>query len=435
MEKRAFVLLGFILLIGTIVFCINPASAGFSLKVTGSINDYASDIWLKTNTNANLGFDGYDMPVRTPPSNYSQFYSSITGYSLAVDSWPFASSRNLDLVYDVSEAQTGDLIFSWNRGAFGSGYSATFTDYGSDASRTTPLGNANMNSLSSYSRNISGESTIYIRIAIEEVEGAEEEVSGGGGVPTGAPGEGIEIDSKIMNVYIALGEVKTRKINLNNKGNNLIPTTLSIHGLQDYLLIKDNSFDLAPGERRNVDVRVVAPEEPGIYTGKIIVRGLRPQEILVTLNVNTEEVLFDASVVIPEQFKRILEGERLQAQTTLIPMGEDIRMDVTLNYLIKDFEGRTFLTESETMLITEQESFMRRFSTQNLPAGDYVLGLELTYPNGMATSSSHFEVSERELPVLVDYRFVLMLLGVGIIILLIAIILISRKYKKIKKHK
>lgn len=434
MEKKEFALIRFILFIGIIgaisVICVNSASAELNLRVTGNINNFTSDLRLKTNSNADLGFDSYDMPIRSPPSSYSQFYSSITGYDLAIDSWP-SSSRTLELVYNMVPAQTGTLTFSWSSGALGGAYDASLTDYGDDSGYSSQVGGANMESVSTYSKEISGESDIYIKITITPSEAPPGEAPTVGGVPSNITG--IVIANKIMNVYIALDEVKTRKINLYNQLERTIETRLSVKGLKDYLIIKNSSFNLGPGERKGIDVRIVAPEKPGIYTGKIIVDGLRRQEILVTLNVNSKELLFDVSVVIPDEFKKMSRGKNLQAQTTLIPMGEEIRLDVTLNYLIKDFEGRTFLTESETMLVEEQKSFIRKFITQNLPVGNYVLGLELEYPNGLATSSSHFEIVEGELPALIDYRFILLILGAGILILIIVILIISRRYKNIKK--
>jgi hypothetical protein len=84
------------------------------------------------------------------------------------------------------------------------------------------------------------------------------------------------------------------------------------------------------------------------------------------------------------------------------------------------------------MLIEEQKSFVKRFATQNLPVGNYILGLELDYPNGLATSSSHFEVVGEGLPTVIDYRFILLMLGAGILILIVVILIISRRYKNIK---
>ena len=153
---------------------------------------------------------------------------------------------------------------------------------------------------------------------------------------------------------------------------------------------------------------------------------------MISINVNTKELLFDAGIVIPDELKMINIGDKLSSQITLIPMGENPRLDVTLNYLIKNYEGQTFLTESETILVEGQKTFKKEFSTQNLPAGNYVLALELIYPNGVATSSSHFEVKSKETPK--SNSFILLgLLGLLMIMGIIWAILLIIRYKNLER--
>lgn len=434
MIKKRKLLLGFILLFALFAVCSGTviAVSGVNMKITGTIGNYTSDVWLKTDSNAGTGFDAYDLEIRGLPSgSYSQFYSSITGKSLAIDSWN-PTSRTLSLVYDVPSGQTGNVVFSWNS-VSGTGYEATFTVTGS------ATGSKDMRDYSSYTHTISSDSDIYITVQIEDyTEEVGEAAPGGGGAPSvPAERETIVIDNKIIDVYLVLNEVKTRKISLYNKGYESVDVSLSVKELEDVLILKEKSFEIMPGQRKQVDVRVVAPEKPGIYTGKIIVKGITSQEILVTIHANTKELLFDVSVVIPDEFKVINQEEKLPAQITLIPMGEEPRLDVTLTYLIKDFDGRTFLSESDTMLVESQKTFKKEFSTQNLPIGKYILGLELGYINGLATSSDHFEVKEAlpGLPVLSKYGFVLVILGIGILVLLLLIILVLARSRKIKKSR
>ena len=42
-------------------------------------------------------------------------------------------------------------------------------------------------------------------------------------------------------------------------------------------------------------------------------------------------------------------------------MGIKEKMDVTLNYVIKDFEGNIYLQESETIAVFEQSSIAKEF--------------------------------------------------------------------------
>ncbi|MFH1358870.1 MAG: hypothetical protein ABIH37_03220, partial [archaeon] len=259
---------------------------------------------------------------------------------------------------------------------------------------------------------------------------------GGGGIFTKKDIR-FEVYEEVIDVITVINAVKTKEIEVKNIGEDDINFRIKVDKLKNIIEFdkKDLMFSLKSGEKRVIKFRVVAPGEPGVYTGKILVNN---KEVLVIVNVNSRELLFDAGIVIPDEFKRIDYGTNLAGQVTLIPMGEDPRVDVTLNYIIKDFNGRTFLTESETMLIEGQKTFKKDFSTANFQPGKYVLALELVYPNGVAVSSSHFEiVGEETFLSIFDYdlRLVFIVLGVAIIILIISIIFVIKRYKKVKIYK
>ena len=110
-------------------------------------------------------------------------------------------------------------------------------------------------------------------------------------------------------------------------------------------------------------------------------------------------------------------------------------LDVTLHYFIKDFEGETLFKESETFYIDEEKTLIKEFPTLELTTGKYVVAIEATYPNGVASASSLFEVVEEEVPEKAS-NLVYVLGSLLILVLSIAvyeIILMKRvKFKKIK---
>jgi len=428
-------------LVFTIAFLMVFMNAGLvfavsnvNLKITGSIGNYSSDVRLITRSGSITGLDVYDMLAPSSPSNYASFYSSVSSDSLAIDSWN-PTSRTINLVYHVNPGQTGDLVFSWNA-VTGTNYEATFKDYGTDSSYSSEVDSVNMRSSSSYSKTLSGETDIYVQVVVSDYSAPSTESSssgssggGGGGMPT--PTKHIEVlSNKEMQVYMVVDTNKEQILVIKNLLNQTKKITLSSQG---FSLVGNTSFDLKPGVN-SIKIKIGAVEKPGIYTGKILVGG---QEILTTLNVHTKELLFDTSLQIPSSYKIIESKDKVESQITLIPMGEEARLDVTLNYVIKDFEGRTWLSESETMLVDGQKSFKKEFSIKQLPPGKYVLGVELIYPNGVATSSSNFEVREKTEGIgrLSGYKFIILILGFGIILILLLIILMAKRYKKIKKFR
>jgi len=150
-----------------IVLGLNLVSAeNLNLKITGTVNSITSDVYLKTNPNSNSGIDSYDMFVKDLPSgDYSQFYSSVTGGSLSIDSWNAGGNpRTINLVYHLSTVQSGTLGFSWP--VLSGSYNATFYYYGNDSSYSSLAGSANMRASSSYPASING-NYFYAKVIVE----------------------------------------------------------------------------------------------------------------------------------------------------------------------------------------------------------------------------------------------------------------------------
>ena len=118
----------------------------------------------------------------------------------------------------------------------------------------------------------------------------------------------------------------------------------------------------------------------------------------------------------------------MKTLVTLIPLGDPDRLDVTLDFVIKDYNNNIYLTKSETLLVEEKMEIKRDFDTGMLPLGDYIVGLELKYPNGVAPSSAHFEIiPSRSLFARLVLYIIFMILVISILIL---VILIWRRRKK-----
>lgn len=152
-----------------------------------------------------------------------------------------------------------------------------------------------------------------------------------------------------------------------------------------------DSFNLylSAGEINELRIRFSAPNNTGRYNGTLFIDG---KNVSVYLNVQEKLLLFDSNIIVLNKDYLVPQGDKLRTSVTLIPIGDKERMDVTLNYVIKDYDGKVYLTRSETVLVDNQVNFKRNFDTGVLPLGQYIVGLELIYPNGVAPSSAHFEV-------------------------------------------
>jgi len=215
---------------------------------------------------------------------------------------------------------------------------------------------------------------------------------GGGGQVTGALS--FQTSEDTFNLKIVSGESETNEVIIENTGSVPMTIKVSVIGVEQYISFNSDTISLSAGERFPLTFTTHAPE-PGVYAGKIILtyQGVI-REVLVLINVVSEGVLFDATVTIPDLYRVIGIGQRLPVLIELTEVGAETGVDVTMDYIIKDFEGNTHYTESETFYVLGTKSFSKRFSTAGLNPGDYVLGVELKYPGGFATSSAHFKISE-----------------------------------------
>jgi len=228
-------------------------------------------------------------------------------------------------------------------------------------------------------------------------------------------------------INLAVNTNKEETIKVTNIGTVSKNVTVGYTGLDDNIILDTTSFILGAGESKIIGVTFVATSKTGVITGSINIGGTT---VGVSLNVRTVLLLFDSNIVVLNDKYQVPQKEDLETQVTLIPMGEKQRMDITLNYEIKDYQGKIYLTKSETLLIEEQIEFKRNFDTGSLPLGKYVIGLELIYPNGVAPSSAHFEVIE-PLPTNI-FAMIIMFLIILILIVLIIVVLLLIKKKRDK---
>jgi hypothetical protein len=197
------------------------------------------------------------------------------------------------------------------------------------------------------------------------------------------------------------------------------------------VLIGNTSFTLAAGETKILDLIFIAPNATGRYNGTI---NIGDRVIPVSLNVAKQFLLFDSNIIVLNKNYRVPQGNPLLTQVTMIPMGEDVRLDVTLNYAIKNINGTSYTTRSETLLVTSQQTLARNFQTGNLPIGNYTINLELVYPYGVAPSSAHFEVvsNKNGLFSIIIYWLIF---AIVIVVILIIILTIIRQIRKMRKKK
>ena len=339
------------------------------------------------------------------------------------------------VTFQVTTNENSTCNYSVNSGATNN--SMTANTNGTIHTATTTLSNANYIAdyycSDLYGNQNNTENVSFIVSVSTAGTGTTGGNTGGGGGGTAASSvKEISVGVSSIERTLALNKIEIGEFYIENLG--VVPKTfdISVETINSILLLEQTSLEILPGEKEKIEFRLTPPKETGIYTGKIIVRsGSFKQEIPVTINIKTEKSLFDITVLIPSFMKSLDQNSNLEAQIDLLQMGIKEKMDVTLNYVVKDFEGVVHLTESETIAVENQKSIIKEFPTSELPPGDYVLGVELLYPDGVAVASSQFKIKggfglDREVILMV-------VLILALLLVLFAVFLVIKKYRRMLK--
>ena len=240
-------------------------------------------------------------------------------------------------------------------------------------------------------------STRTFSVAVVEVAAASAGgTGGGGGGATRVKEQELEItiNPKALAVDLLVGEKEEREVKIKNisKVGRDINIVVGGEDIKGIVKINVNSMFLGVGEEKSFMVEIDDAEN-GLLTGKIVLTsGSLSEEIPVVINVKTENFLFDVQISVLDRFRTVLAGDALKAQVNLLQVGHRDKVDVLVNYIIKDFEGKSYLEESETFFVLEAKDYVKEFPTHNLEPGSYIIGLEVLYPGAFATSSAQFEV-------------------------------------------
>jgi hypothetical protein len=447
-----------------------------NLKITGTVNNISSHVYLKTNPNAVNGTDSYDMFVQNLPSgDYSSFYSNVSSSGLSIDSWNWVTDRLINLVFQVSAPQTGALTFSWVplTGTF----DGSFIYYGSDSSYTNVVGNTSLRNNSSYTVNINGDTNLYARAAITSYVAALSCPDGSCnngetcsscpadcGVcspnPPGGPGGGggggggggassnktaqstkFSIDKDLVQVTLVKGEATKQSFVIKNTDTKTKSFDISLVGdLKNLLFLSDESITLDPGEEKTIYLTFVSPEgvDAGVYNGNIkVISGSSEKEVLIVITVKNKKSLFDVSVKVPSNYKQLSSGSDLFFEISLFNLGQTGRIDAFVEYFIKDFDGNVLEKKDETVAVETQASFLRSIKLpDDVKSGKYLVVTNIKYGNNTeASSSDTFEVGSKNLIGFSIPPKILIWIIIGIVFVIIVIIVVYLIYKKNRKMK
>ncbi len=251
--------------------------------------------------------------------------------------------------------------------------------------------------------------------------------SGGGG-GGGAIPSNIQVAPTDFDITLAVNTTTGRTIRVTNLGTGSLTVSVGQTNLGNHIILENTTLTIPGGGFSDLNVVFVALSQPGIFAGTINIGG---KQVLVSLNVKTNLLLFDSNIVVLNNNYQVPQGDQLQTKVTLIPLGDKQRLDVSLFFTIRDYAGKIYLTKSETILVQNLSDLNRNFDTGILPPGKYVIGLELSYLGQVAPSSAHFEVTQKKISLIGKIIIYL----IGLILLLLIIIMLILIWRRVRERK
>lgn len=269
---------------------------------------------------------------------------------------------------------------------------------------------------------------------------------GPGPAPTTAPAPPAKIsnftlDIDLIEILLSPGKTDKKSIKVSNNGETRLNITGRIKNLEQFSFFSGNgteySFELDVDETKEVEINFVIPDdqEPGVYPGQIVFTGDSIERtVLVVIEVESEEPLFDVKVEMLPEYKEVYPGGNVMAQLTIYNLGKIGRVDVDVEYGIKDLTGNVTVFEHETLAVETQVSIVKSLETPSTIEPDsYIFYAKVSYKDTIGPGSSMFKVIERPKIPLPLYLILIVILA--IILVIISIILTLRKKEEDRKEK
>ncbi len=135
-----------------------------------------------------------------------------------------------------------------------------------------------------------------------------------------------------------------------------------------------------------------SPEKPAAKAGKSFFPPPVEEKIVPT-PIHIPGDYFDVTAKIPEKYRKLLPGETLIGQVEIIGIRQIGAVNLQIEYLIQNLEGKIFLQGLESRAIENHINFLKEIDLpDNIPAGDYMFVVKVTYKDDLAVAGYPFEI-------------------------------------------
>lgn len=215
----------------------------------------------------------------------------------------------------------------------------------------------------------------------------------------------FDTDQILLKVLIKNREFIEKQLRVMYTGTEYVSINVEALGLKDIIQIDAPDFTLKPGQTKIVTINFSSfmheqkiEQQPGIYVGKLAVKSQKAlREIPIVAEIETKNVLFDMNLNPVAIERRVKQGTETTIEVKLFNLESIESANIDVEYFVKDMNGNTILTESETIVVKTQASFFKTISIpKNLKPGFYVFAGQVKFGNSVGTASYMFEVTGSE---------------------------------------
>jgi len=196
----------------------------------------------------------------------------------------------------------------------------------------------------------------------------------------------------LISMKIKQGETKRETIIIENTGNRDQQFSLRLEGIERFAILSEKSFVLSPGDSKKINIDFFSSEkEPAdVHAGRIIVSTYSlSKPINVILEIQEKAALFDVRSELA--YTTLTRSKKLKAKINMTNIGDLKKVDVLLEYFIKDFAGNQTKLGEETIGVYESLTIERKLPLPKwLEPGDYLFYVKLTYLDNVVTSANLF---------------------------------------------
>jgi len=212
----------------------------------------------------------------------------------------------------------------------------------------------------------------------------------------------IDIDNAFIKFSLKQGDYSTKPFTL--LGHEETAVNLAVEGLQG-LTLNEDSFFISNGETKLVEAQFNASNlQPNVYIGDISIKTKKDTiKLPVILEVESEDVIFDANLDIPPLYTAVAPGQTVLCQIKMFdltagaatPAGKGVGpASVEADYRIYRHDGMPIVSSTETIVVNHDTGLTKSFTIpKNAIEGDYFMTVILKYGGSVGISSEVFSVS------------------------------------------